>query len=150
MPSTALPPTSGRVTSTYAVLPINATSIAPPMPTAGIAFGRPLAKVVRSPVCGSTREILPAAPSVTYSAPSGPTVLPEAPCRPVTSKVPAGLTDGGGALSADGMIIATRAISSELAITNRPILFIMFPPLCQRIFRAESSAADSGRLAALV
>ena len=40
-----------------------------------------------SPVFGSTREILPAAPSVTYSAPPGPTVLPEPPSRPVTSWV---------------------------------------------------------------
>ena len=76
------------MTSTYAVLPMNATSIAPPMPM--IAFGRPLANVVISPVCGSTREILPAAPSVTYSAPPGPIVLPVAPCRPVTSRVALG------------------------------------------------------------
>jgi len=61
-----------------------------------------------------------------------------------------GLTDGGGALSADGVIIAIRTISSELPIRNRPILFIIFPPLCQRIFRAESSTADSRRLAVLV
>src|ERR1700692_1352369 len=113
---------------------MNPHSTAPPMPTAGIAFGRPLAKVVSSPVCGSTREILPAAPSVTYSAPSGPTVLPVAPCRPVTSRGAGGLTDGDGALSADGVIIATTAISSELPIRNRPILFIIFPPLYQRIF----------------
>jgi hypothetical protein len=57
-----------------------------------------------------------------------------------------GLTDGGGALSADGVIIAIRAISSELPIRNRPIpfiIFIIFPPLCQRIFRAESFQAAS-------
>ena len=71
---------------------MNATSIAPPMPT--IAFGRPLANVVISPVCGSTREILPAAPSVTYSAPPGPMVLPEAPFRPVTSRVAVGSREG--------------------------------------------------------
>jgi hypothetical protein len=55
----SLPPTSEptRVTSAYAVLPMNATSTAPPMPT--IDFGRPLANVVMSPVFGSTREILP-------------------------------------------------------------------------------------------
>ena len=28
------------------------------------------------------------------------------------------------------MIIAIRAISSELPIRNRPILFIIFPPAC--------------------
>ena len=38
-----------------------------------------------------TCEILPAAPSVTYSALSGPMVLPVVPCRPVTTQ------DGGGA-----------------------------------------------------
>ena len=47
-----------------------------------IDLGRPLANVVTSPVCGSTREMRPAAPSVTYSAPSGPTVLPDAPSSP--------------------------------------------------------------------
>src|SRR5205809_2731842 len=103
MPSTSLPPTSGltRVTSAYAVLPMNATSIAPPMPMAGFDFGRPLANVVISPVSGSTREILPAAPSVTYSAPSGPMVLPFAPsAKPVTSRVAVGPPDGGAALDA--------------------------------------------------
>jgi hypothetical protein len=65
MPTVSVPPTSGptRVTSAYAVPPMNATSMAPPMPT--IDSGRPLAKVVISPVLGSTREILPAALSVT-------------------------------------------------------------------------------------
>src|SRR6266508_4841048 len=86
MPTMSLPPTSEptSVTSAYAVPPMNATSIAPPMPT--IDFGRPLANVVMSPVFGSTREIRPAAPSVTYSAPPGPMVLPVAPSRPVTSR----------------------------------------------------------------
>ena len=41
-------PTS--VTSTYAVPPRKATSIAPPIPTSGIARGRPLANVVTAPV----------------------------------------------------------------------------------------------------
>ena len=77
------------MTSAYAMLSMNATSIAPPMPMIDV-FGRPLANVVFSPVWGSTREILPAAPSVTYSAPSGPMVLPVAPCRPVTSRVAVG------------------------------------------------------------
>jgi hypothetical protein len=54
-------------------------STGPPKPAAGISFGSPLAYVVVAPVLGSTRVILPAAFSVTYSAPSGPTVLPEPP-----------------------------------------------------------------------
>src|SRR5206468_7705945 len=101
MPSTSLLGNKGSltsVTSTYAMLSMNATSIAPPMPM--IAGGRPLANVVFSPVCGSTREILPTAPSVTYSAPSGPMVLPMAPCKPVTSRVAVGPPDGGAALAA--------------------------------------------------
>ena len=36
---------------------------------------------------GIHAEMRPAAPSVTYSAPSGPTVLPDAPCSPTTSRV---------------------------------------------------------------
>ena len=62
---TSLPPTSGptTVTNAYAVPPMNATSVVPPMPM--IDAGRPLANVVISPVFGSTREILPTADSVT-------------------------------------------------------------------------------------
>src|SRR5262245_2759439 len=92
---------------------MKATSIAPPIPTAGIIFGRPLANVVTSPVCGSTREIRPAAPSVTYRAPPGPMALPEAPCKPVTSRVALGAPDGGEALTADGTIIMTRATAND-------------------------------------
>ena len=38
-------------------LPLNTTSMAPPIPT--IEAGRPLAYVVTAPVCGSTRETRP-------------------------------------------------------------------------------------------
>src|SRR6266542_672569 len=122
MPSTWVPPTSGltRVTSAYAMLSMNATSIAPPMnapPMLMIAVGRPLANVVTSPVCGSTREILPAAPSVTYRAPSGPTVLPLAlskpVSRPVTSSVAVGPGHGHRPLAADGVIIVIRAAANS-------------------------------------
>ena len=106
------------MTSAYAVLPMNATSIAPPMPT--IDAGRPLANVVMSPVFGSTREILPAAPSVTYSAPPGPTVLPEPPSRPVTSCVGLGAPDGGAALAANGVIIAIRAAANNNSFRWEP------------------------------
>ena len=77
------------MTSAYAVPPMNATSVVPPRPGM-IDPGRPLANVVISPVLGSTREILPTALSVTYSAPPGPTVLPEPPSRPVSSWVVVG------------------------------------------------------------
>src|SRR5437667_7648325 len=124
MPTMSPPPTSGptRVTSAYAVPPMNATSVVPPMPT--IDFGRPLANVVISPVLGSTREILPAADSVTYSAPPGPTVLPEPPSRPVSSWVGLGAGDGGAALAADGVIIATTAAANkqQLALGTHRIL----------------------------
>src|SRR5437773_4619418 len=105
------------------MLSMNATSIAPPMlepPMLMIAGGRPLANVVLSPVCGSTREILPAAPSVTYSAPSGPMVLPVAPSRPVTSRAAFGPAGGGEALAADGVIIAIRAAANNSSSARRP------------------------------
>ena len=54
--------------------------------------------------------ILPAAVSVTYSAPSGPTVLPEPPSRPLTrTEADAYLEGGAAALAADG---ATNAINA--------------------------------------
>src|SRR4051794_30682592 len=113
MPTTSLPPTSGptSVTSAYAVLPMNATSITPPI--GAIRFGRPLANVVISPVFGSTREILPAVPSVTYNARPGPTALPEPPSRPVTSRVALGPPDGGAALAATGVIIPIRTATND-------------------------------------
>src|SRR5262245_33240333 len=96
MPTMLLPPTSGptSVTSAYAVLPMNATSTTPPKGNPTIRFGKPLANVVISPVSGSTREILPAWASVTYSAPPGPRALPEPPCNPVTSSSAVGPSDG--------------------------------------------------------
>ena len=61
---------------------MNATSIAPP---SGITHGgRQFANEVRAPLSASTRQIVPLAGSGTYSAPSGPTVLPEPAARPVT------------------------------------------------------------------
>jgi hypothetical protein len=53
------------------------------------AFGSPLANVVIFPVLRSMREILPAGPSATYNAPSGPMVLPMGLCNPEAK------TDGG-------------------------------------------------------
>ena len=84
--------------------------MAPPMPTAGVARGRPLAKVVIAPVSGSMRRTRPAGPSVTYSAPSGPIVLPEPqpPVQPGAAKVASSLTTGalprslGTAVEGDG------------------------------------------------
>ncbi len=45
------------MTKSYAVEPLKATSIAPPI--GATASGRPLANVVTTPVLGSTRETLP-------------------------------------------------------------------------------------------
>ena len=55
---------------------MNSTSIAPPTPST--CGGSPSANVLAVPVVRSTRSTLPALGSVTYSAPSGPMVLPEA------------------------------------------------------------------------
>src|SRR5438067_2788842 len=106
MPTTPSPPRSGptRVTRTYAVPSRNATSTGPPMPR--IASGRPLANVVTAPVFGSTRETRPALPSVTYSAASGPTVLPRPPLRPETRRVAVGPRGGGCPPAAGGALAA--------------------------------------------
>jgi hypothetical protein len=81
MPTLVAAPGSGAtkfeptmVTSAYAVCLRKAMSTTPPAKMGEI--GRPLANVVTVPVSGSTREIRPTSASVTYSAPSGPTVLP--------------------------------------------------------------------------
>src|SRR5437867_4327908 len=144
MPTMSLPPTSEqtRVTSAYAVPPMNATSIAPPMPT--IDFGRPLANVVMSPVFGSTREILPAAPSVTFSAPPGPTVLPEPPSRPVSSWVALGSADGGAALAADGVIIPIRATANNNSFRWGPIRPSLIYSVCS-LRAAEANLLDLHR-----
>src|SRR5215213_7099263 len=91
-------------------------STGPPKPAAGINFGSPLAYVVAAPVLGSTRVILPAARSVTYSAPSGPTVLPEPPCRPATKRCAVGSPEGPAAVAADGTTDASSASIGESAI----------------------------------
>ena len=92
-------------------------STGPPKPAAGINFGSPLAYVVVAPVLGSTRVILPAAFSVTYSAPSGPMVLPEPPSRPVTNRYAVGSLEGGAARAAGG---ATNASSVSTRRTSHP------------------------------
>src|SRR5438067_2284875 len=106
MPTTPSPPRSGptRVTRTYAVPSRKATSTGPPMPR--IAGGSPLANVVTAPVFGSMRETRPALPSVTYSAPSGPTVLPRPPLRPETRRVAVGPRGGGCPPAAGGALAA--------------------------------------------
>jgi len=119
----ALPPTSGptRVTSTYAVWPRKAMSVAPPRPMTG--FGSPSTYVVVAPVCGSTRVIRPAAGSVTYKAPSGPTVLPKPPCKPVTRRDTVGFPACGAAITADGTLTATNAANNTSNLRAKPIRF---------------------------
>src|SRR5262249_60135253 len=109
------------VTSTYAVWPRKAMSVAPPRPM--IDFGRPDAYVVVAPVCGSTRVILPAAVSVTYSAPSGPTVLPQPPCRPVTRRDAVAVPDGAAAIAADGTLTAINAANNTNSLRAKRIRF---------------------------
>src|SRR5678809_1109691 len=48
-------------------------------------LGKPVVKSVKAPVCGSTRQMVPASGAVTYNALSGPTVLPWSSSRPVTN-----------------------------------------------------------------
>src|SRR5215469_3333302 len=96
---------------------MNATSVGPPRGnplTLISAFGSPLANVVTFPVWGSTREILPAWPSATYNAPSGPMVLPMGLSNPEAK------TDGGprsgGAQSAGRIppaVISAARISTK-------------------------------------
>ena len=108
------------VTSTYAVRPRNATSIAPPMPDRRDGGGRPVAKIVIAPLRGSTRRTLPAWPSVTYSAPSGPTVLPEPqpPVHPAAAKVASSVTVGAlGGRCAPAAGAAPTAIATATAST---------------------------------
>src|SRR5687768_8777383 len=128
MPTMSLPPTSGptSVTRTYAVEPMNAMSMAPPMPT--INGGSPVANVVTSPVVASTRETLPAAPSVTYSAPSGPTVLPDPLARPVTSSVSVGAATGGGPIAANGVVDAISAAAPHNASILFLVIFLLLLP----------------------
>src|SRR5215203_4080548 len=129
MPSMSEPPTSGStsVTSTYAVWPTNSTSMAPPKPIS--AFGRPLANGVTSPVFGSTRETLPAALSVTYSAPSGPTVLPEPPAKPATNWVGLDPPDGGAAVAAGvttPITVDSTTARAAVASAIRRLVVIVF------------------------
>src|SRR5687768_1420144 len=89
-------------------------STGPPKPTSGINLGSPLANVAVAPVLGSTRVILPAALSVTYSAPSGPMVLPDPPSRPATSRCAVAFPeDRAEALATEGATIATKATDNS-------------------------------------
>ena len=87
--------------------------------------GRPLAKVVTAPVLGSTRRTRPPGPSVTYSALSGPTVLPEPhpPTQPGAAKVASSWTVGpfGGfvAPAVEGMAAITTAATAISTVNAR-------------------------------
>ena len=71
------------------------------------AGGSPSANVETAPDSGSTRKTLPALPSVTYNAPSGPTVLPEPkPLPNEASSVTSG--DGGGRSALAGEAASQR------------------------------------------
>src|SRR5688572_648246 len=93
---------------------MNATSMAPPMPT--MNGGRPLANGVTCPVFGSTREILPAAPSVTNSAPPGPTVLPDPLAKPVTNNVAVGSAASRWPRVPNGIVAMRTAAPKEVSV----------------------------------
>src|SRR5512144_3210911 len=150
MPSTTSDwPKNGptKVTSTYAVRPMKATSIAPPMPTAAMDGGRPVANVVIAPVSRSTRRTRPALPSVTYSAPSGPTVLPEPqpPTHPDAANVASSRTVGVCgcrlALAADGAPTATKATTAT--INNARLESMIILPIVGR--RGARAASEEDR-----
>ena len=111
------------VTSTYAVRPRKAMSATPPPITPAICSGRPSAYVVTVPRLGSIRWIRPSVLSVTYRAPSGPTVLPEpqmssaqGPSTKVASSVTLGVPDWpSAALPAAGTPGARSATASVTA-----------------------------------
>ena len=86
-PVTALPPTSSLTIEVraYIVEPRNATSMAPPASPTSTCGGRHEATTVVAPLSGSIRETSPETGSGTYSAPSGPTALPDPPSRPETT-----------------------------------------------------------------
>ena len=103
------------LTRAYAVEPMNATSITPPNGSASNFCGSPLVYSVSSPLSGSTRQISPAAGWGTYSAPPGPTVLPEPapPGKAASNSGSPGSPTGGAAL-------AERARSSPRGWRGRP------------------------------
>ncbi len=98
--------------------PTNATSMAPPMPGGVFMSGNPAAKVVTAPLRVSTRLTLPAWPSVTYNAPSGPIVLPEphVPVHDGAAKVASSVTAGACECrlpaAAEGNAIVTAAMTT--------------------------------------
>src|SRR3954464_3251127 len=96
---------------------MKATSVAPPK-NGWTAGGSPVANVVTAPVLRSTRRTRPALPSVTYSARSGPIVLPEPQPRthPGAANVVSSRAVGAGAarfaLAVDGAAAATAATAA--------------------------------------
>src|SRR3954447_17601904 len=92
--------------------------MAPPMPGGVFCSGSPEANVVTAPLRVSTRRTRPALPSVTYSARSGPMVLPEphVPVHPgaakVTSSVIVGACRWRLPAAAEGNAIMTAATTT--------------------------------------
>src|SRR5215211_6381588 len=142
------------VTSTYAVSPMNSTSIAPPTPTSGMAGGRPVANGVTAPVSGSTRRTRPPGPSVTYNAPSGPIALPEPQplaqvgAAKVASSRETGVFDDPPALDVDGTAAATMATTVISTVNARLESMMDLPSLAttRRSRRRRELAQGSGRM----
>ena len=132
-------PTSApaRLTSAYARPRQKTASIAPPIPT--ICGGSPLPTTLAFPVRGLMRTSVPSLPLVTYSAPSGPTVLPLP--KPPSAVELITVTVGDAAI----VVAPTVAVGSTVVAVTRaasaivcrtficlPLLFCPFIPLCQR------------------
>ena len=95
---------------------MKATSNTPPAPVTG----RPVANGDVAPVLVSTRTTWPPARSATYSAPSGPMVLPIGPASPVASSsaTGSGAEPGGAAFAAAGRSTAGTSATVMIAARN--------------------------------
>ena len=101
-------------------------SATPPPMTPSICRGRPSAYVVTVPRRGSIRWIRPPVLSVTYRAPSGPTVLPDpqmsstqGPSTKVASSVTRGLPDSFAVAEAPGASRPTISASDMATVRLR-------------------------------
>src|SRR4051794_3154108 len=97
------------------------------MPTLAYCLGSPEAYVDVAPVCRLILSTRPDGPSVTYSAPSGPTVLPEPhpPVQPAAAKVVSSCATGCAErcrATAGELPIAATTVSVASSVTIRRVL----------------------------
>src|SRR5262249_30224682 len=127
----------------YTVEPMNATSMTPPNGSWLNFRGRPLAYSDFSPLARSMRQISPAAGCGTYSAPPGPTALPEAaPPANVASN-----SGSPGSVLEAATLAETGTVSAASAATTSRNLFrlstILSPFLSHAAVAAESGCTTT-------